>query len=133
MRGINKVIILGRLGKNPELRNTSSGTSVTSISVATNESWLDKQQNKQERTHWHNVVLWDKLAENAYKYLTKGSVIYLEGKLQTRSWEDKEGKKQYATEIVANQMQYVTVAKKDDTKAPVVVPEVVKENEDIPF
>jgi single-strand DNA-binding protein len=103
-RGINKVIILGNLGKDPELKYTTSGQPVTNFTVATNERWKDKNGETQEKTEWHNIVAWARLAEIANQYLTKGSQVYIEGRLQTRSWDDKEGKKHYTTEIVASDM-----------------------------
>jgi len=101
---VNKVILIGNLGSDPELKYTPSGAAVTNFNVATNEIWNDKDGNKQERTEWHRVVLWRKLAEIAGEYLKKGSKVYLEGKLQTRSWEDKDGVKRYTTEVVADNM-----------------------------
>lgn len=106
MAGINKVIILGNLGKDPELRHTSSGTPFCSLVIATSETYTDKQSNeKREVTEWHNVVLWRRLAEVANQYLTKGSKVYIEGKLRTRSWEDDNGQKRYATDIQGDVMQ----------------------------
>ena len=105
-RGINKVIVVGNLGADPDTRAMPSGNQVTNISVATSESWNDKVTGeKQERTEWHRVVFYGRLAEIAGDYLKKGSQVYVEGKLQTRKWEDKEGKERWTTEIVANQMQ----------------------------
>ena len=105
-RGINKVIVVGNLGANPDSRNMPSGNAVTNISVATSESWNDKETGeKQEKTEWHRVVFFGRLAEIASDYLKKGSQVYVEGKLQTRKWEDKEGNERWTTEIVANQMQ----------------------------
>lgn len=102
---INKATILGRLGKDPEVRYTQSGTAVCNLSVATSESWRDKQTGeKQERTEWHRVSMFGKLAEIAGEYLAKGSLVYLEGRIQTREYE-KDGIKRYATEIVANEMK----------------------------
>ena len=101
---VNKVILIGNLGSDPELKYTPSGAAVTNFNVATNEIWNDKDGNKQERTEWHRVVLWRKLAEIAGEYLKKGSKVYLEGRLQTRSWEDKDGVKRYTTEVVADNM-----------------------------
>ena len=101
---VNKVILIGNLGSDPELKYTPSGAAVTNFNVATNEVWNDKDGNKQERTEWHRVVLWRKLAEIAGEYLKKGSKVYLEGRLQTRSWEDKDGVKRYTTEVVADNM-----------------------------
>ena len=105
-RGINKVIIVGNLGADPDSRAMPSGNAVTNISVATSESWNDKDTGeKQEKTEWHRVVFFNRLAEIAAQYLKKGSQVYVEGKLQTRKWEDKEGNERWTTEIVANQMQ----------------------------
>ena len=105
-RGINKVILVGNLGADPETRYMPSGKAVTNIRIATSESWTDRQSgDKQERTEWHRVVLFDKLGEIAAEYLRKGSQVYIEGALRTRKWQDKEGKDQYTTEIVAREMQ----------------------------
>ena len=105
-RGINKVIVVGNLGADPDTRFMPSGNAVTNISVATSESWNDKVTGeKQERTEWHRVVFFGRLAEIASEYLKKGSQVYIEGKLQTRKWEDKEGNERWTTEIVSNQMQ----------------------------
>ncbi|MFQ5676074.1 MAG: single-stranded DNA-binding protein [bacterium] len=101
---VNKVILIGNLGQDPELKYTPSGAAVTNFNVATNEVWKDNDGNKQERTEWHRIVLWRKLAEIAGEYLKKGSKVYLEGRLQTRSWEDKDGVKRYTTEVVADSM-----------------------------
>ena len=105
-RGINKVIVVGNLGADPDSRTMPSGNAVTNISVATSESWNDKETGeKQEKTEWHRVVFFGRLAEIASEYLKKGSQVYVEGKLQTRKWEDKEGNERWTTEIIANQMQ----------------------------
>jgi len=105
-RGINKVILVGNLGKDPETRYMPSGKAVTNFSIATSESWTDRQSgDKQERTEWHNIVLFDKLGEIAAEYLRKGSQVYIEGSLRTRKWQDKEGKDRYTTEIVGRDMQ----------------------------
>jgi single-strand DNA-binding protein len=105
-RGINKVILVGNLGKDPETRYMPNGKAVTNFSIATSESWTDKQSgDKQERTEWHNIVMFEKLAEIAAEYLRKGSQVYVEGSLRTRKWQDKEGKDRYTTEIVARDMQ----------------------------
>ena len=106
MSGVNKVILVGRLGAEPELRNTPSGMSVCVLSIATSETWL-KDGKREEKTEWHRVVLWNKLAELANKYLKKGRMVYIEGKLQTRSWQDQQGQKRYSTEVVANTMQFI--------------------------
>lgn len=105
-RGINKVILVGNLGADPETRYMPSGKAVTNIRIATSESWTDRQSgDKQERTEWHSVVLFDKLGEISAEYLRKGSQVYIEGSLRTRKWQDKEGKDRYTTEIVAREMQ----------------------------
>lgn len=105
-RGINKVILVGNLGADPETRYMPSGKPVTNIRIATSESWTDRQSgDKQERTEWHAVVLFEKLAEISAEYLRKGSQVYIEGSLRTRKWQDKEGKDRYTTEIVARDMQ----------------------------
>jgi single-strand DNA-binding protein len=105
-RGINKAILIGNLGKDPETRYTAGGSAVTNIRIATNETWKDKQTGEQqERTEWHAVVFFGRLAEIAAEYLRKGSTVYVEGRLQTRKWQDKDGQDRYTTEIVANEMQ----------------------------
>ena len=103
-RSVNKVILIGNLGKDPELRYTSSGVAVASFSVATNESWKDPEGNTQERTQWHNIVAWRKLAEICGEYLKKGGKLYLEGRLQYRNYDDKNGVKRSVTEIVMDEM-----------------------------
>ena len=105
--GVNKVILIGRLGSDPEVRYTTSGGAVANFNVATNESWVDKAGQKQERTEWHKVVVWGKLAEICGQYLTKGRQAFIEGRLQTREWVDKEGGKRYTTEIVAQNVQFL--------------------------
>jgi single-strand DNA-binding protein len=105
-RGINKVILIGNLGKDPEVRYSPSGAAVTNITMATSESWRDKQTGEQqERTEWHRIVFFGKLAEIAGEYLRKGSKCYVEGRLQTRKWQGQDGQDRYTTEIVANEMQ----------------------------
>src|SRR3989337_1356599 len=105
-RGVNKVILIGNLGNDPDVRYTASGAAVANISLATAESWRDKESGEQqERTEWHRVVFFGRLAEIVAEYLKKGSQIYVEGRLQTRKWQDKEGKDRYTTEIVAGEMQ----------------------------
>jgi single-strand DNA-binding protein len=104
-KSVNKVILIGNLGKDPELRYTPSGTAVASFSLATNERYKDKEGNWQDRTEWHKIVAWQRLAEIAGEYLKKGRTCYIEGRLQTRSWDDKEsGQKKYSTEIVASDL-----------------------------
>ena len=106
MRGVNKVILLGTLGRDPEMKYTADGKAIANLSVATSESWTDKGSGeKTEKTEWHKVVLFGKVAEIAGSYLKKGSQCYLEGKLQTRKWQDKEGSDRYSTEIIADELQ----------------------------
>ena len=107
MSGINKVIIIGRLGADPEVRQVSSGNSVATLSVATSEKWTDREGQAQERTEWHRVIAWGKLAEICGKFLAKGRQVYVEGRIQTRQWEDSQGQKRYTTEIVANTVQFL--------------------------
>jgi single-strand DNA-binding protein len=104
MAGVNKVILIGNLGKDPEVRHLESGASVANFPIATTESYKDKNGNRQDQTEWHNIVLWRGLADISEKYLRKGSQVYIEGKLRSRSWEDKEGNTRYITEIVGDQM-----------------------------
>ncbi len=105
-RGINKVILVGNLGGDPEVRATAAGARIANITVATSDAWTDKTTGqKQERTEWHRVVFFNRLAEIVEQYLTKGSSVYLEGRLQTRKWQDKDGQDRWTTEIVANEMQ----------------------------
>lgn len=105
-RGVNKVILVGNLGKDPEVRYSPGGQAVANVTIATTDSWKDKNTGeKQERTEWHRIVFFGRLAEIAGEYLKKGAQIYIEGRLQTRKWQDKEGKDRYTTEIVANEMQ----------------------------
>lgn len=105
-RGINKVILIGNLGADPETRHTAGGNAVTNLSVATSESWRDRASGEmRENTEWHRVVLFGKLGEIAGEYLRKGSKVYLEGRLQTRKWQDRDGNDRWTTEIIANEMQ----------------------------
>jgi single-strand DNA-binding protein len=105
-RGINKVILIGNLGNDPEVKYTAGGSAVANVTIATSENWKDKTTGEnQERTEWHRVVFFGRLAEIVGEYLKKGSQIYIEGRLQTRKWQDKEGQDRYTTEIVANEMQ----------------------------
>ncbi|UCE03242.1 MAG: single-stranded DNA-binding protein [Candidatus Latescibacterota bacterium] len=107
MASVNKVILLGNLGADPELRYTNSGTAVANFRIATNERWNDRNGEQQERTEWHNIVAWGKLGEICGKFLKKGRPVFIEGRLQTRSWEDQSGNKRYTTEIVALNMQMI--------------------------
>ena len=105
---VNKVILIGRLGADPEVKYTQTGAAVANLSLATNEYWKNKDGQKEEKTEWHRVVLWSKLAELASQYLSKGKQVYIEGRLQTRSWEDQNGQKRYTTEVVGNSMQFLS-------------------------
>ena len=109
---VNRVILIGNLGKDPELRYTPSGAAVATFSLATTERYKDKDGNKQQKTNWHNVVAWRQLAEICGKFLHKGKQVYIEGKIQTRTYDDRDGNKKYITEIVADQMQML--GSKDD-------------------
>jgi single-strand DNA-binding protein len=104
---VNKVLLIGRLGNNPEVRFTPSGAAVANFNMATNESWNDKNGQKQERTEWHRVVVWGKLAQLCGEYLAKGRQCYVEGRLQTRQWQDKEGQTKYTTEVIATTIQFL--------------------------
>jgi single-strand DNA-binding protein len=138
MASVNKVILVGNLGADPELRYTSSGTPVASFSVATREQWTNKGGEREEKTEWHKIVAWARLGEICGEYLHKGKQVYIEGRLQTRSWEDREGNKRYTTEIVAQTMQMLGPAGKEGrveskgeafpVEEPISVPE-----DDIPF
>ena len=105
MRGVNKVIIVGNLGQDPEVRVTNNGVSIATLSVATSESWKDQQGEQVEKTEWHRVVAFKRLAEIMGEYLHKGSKVYIEGKLTTRKWQDQQGQDRYTTEVVASEMQ----------------------------
>jgi len=105
MASLNKVLLIGNLGKDPEMRVMPNGDAVATFSIATTETWKDKQGQKQEKTAWHNITMYRGLAEIAGKYLKKGSSVYVEGRLQTRKWQDKTGADRYTTEIIADQMQ----------------------------
>lgn len=108
MASLNKVMLIGNLGKDPEVRYTAGGTAVASFSLATSEKFKNKNGEWEERTEWHNVTLWARLAEIAGEYLSKGKTVYVEGRLQTRKWQDKEGKDRYTTEIVGEKMQMLS-------------------------
>lgn len=107
MSSVNKVILVGRLGVDPELRFTQSGTAVGNLSIATSDNWKDKSGQRQERTEWHRVVVWGKQAETCGEFLSKGSLVYLEGRLQTREWTDKENRRQFTTEVVADRVVFL--------------------------
>ena len=115
---VNKVILVGRLGRDPEVRYTPDGTMVATFTMATNEQWRDKNGEKVEKTEWHRIVTYRRLAEICGSYLSKGSLVYIEGRLQTRSWEDKDGNKRSTTEIVAQNMQMLDSKGKDSGESP---------------
>lgn len=104
VNSVNKVILVGRLGRDPEVKFTQGGVALARFSMATDETWKDQNGERQQRTEWHNIIAWRKLAEICGQYLTKGRLVYIEGRLQTRSWEDREGNKRYTTEIQADNM-----------------------------
>ncbi len=141
MAGVNKVILVGNLGKDPEIRYLENGTAVANFPIATSESYKDKEGNRIDQTEWHNVVVWRKMAEIAERYLRKGSQIYLEGKLRTKPWEDQQGNKRYTTEIVAD--TFTMLGKREDnqnTSTPsntntsaTSQPDKIVEKDDIPF
>ena len=116
MASINKVMIMGRLGQDPEMRHTQNQLAVCTLNVATTDYRTSQDGQRQETTEWHRVVVWRKQAENCAKYLTKGSAVFIEGKLQTRSWEDQNGQKRYTTEIVANNVQFLPTGSRDTNK-----------------
>jgi single-strand DNA-binding protein len=140
-RGVNKVILVGNLGGDPELRQTPSGTSVATFTLATNEAWTDRDGQKQERTEWHRIVAWAKLAEICGQYLRKGRQVYVEGRLTTRSWEDRQGNQRKTTEIIAQQMLMLGGRGTDQSESPAeggetpdFAAETVKiEDDDLPF
>jgi single-strand DNA-binding protein len=136
---VNKAILIGRLGKDPEVRYTPDGTMVTNFNLATDEQWKDKNGEKIQKTEWHRIVTFGKLAEICGNYLVKGKLIFVEGRIQTRNWEDKDGVKRYTTEIIAGNMQMLD--SKGQTKADSSVPDSANANsaignvpdEDVPF
>jgi len=134
MAGLNKVILVGNLGKDPEIRHLEGGVAVANFSLATTESYKDKTGQRIEQTEWHNIVVWRGLAEVAEKYLKKGTTIYVEGKLRTRSWDDKEGHKRYITEIVGDTF---TILSKKESHAPSTTDDAnnigIKTGDDLPF
>ncbi len=140
MGTVNKVILIGNLGQDPELKFIPSGAAVTTLSMATSESWKDSDGNKKERTEWHRVILWRKLAEIAGEYLKKGSKVYIEGRLQTRSWDDKDGNKRYTTEVVGDVLTMLDRrsdgggrADAPPSPAEVDAPASSSEEDDLPF
>jgi len=116
MAGVNKVILIGRLGRDPEVRYTSDGTAVANFTIATSDEWKDKQTGeKRERTEWHRIIAWRRLGEICGEYLSKGRQVYIEGSLQTREWEDQEGNKRRTTEVVASNMQMLGSREQTDS------------------
>ncbi len=107
MGSLNKVMLIGNLGRDPEIRYTQAGSAVANFSLATTDRWTDRQGQRQERTEWHDIVAFDRLADLAQNYLKKGKSVYIEGRLQTRSWEDPQGQKRYRTEVVTTSMQFL--------------------------
>ena len=133
MASINKVILIGSLGKDPETRFTGSGKAVTNFSMATNENWKDHAGEKQERTEWHRIVAWGKLAEICDKLLSKGKQVYVEGRIQTRAWDDREGNKKYTTEIIADRMQLLSAMDKVETGSKEMPQDDSAGFDDVPF
>lgn len=142
MSGVNKVILVGRLGNDPEIRYTQQGVAVTNFNIATSETWVDKGGQKQERTEWHRIVVWGKMAETCSQYLAKGRQVFVEGRLQTRQWEDKEGGKRYTTEVVASTVQFLDRAgdktglgatQDEGMPAPEAMPPHMSGDDEIPF
>ncbi|MBI5233428.1 MAG: single-stranded DNA-binding protein [Deltaproteobacteria bacterium] len=138
MAGVNKVILVGNLGSDPEIRYAPTGVAIANFRIATTETFTNKDGQKQSKTEWHRVVVFRKLAEICGEYLSKGKQVYIEGKIQTRQWQDRDGNKRYTTEIVANTMQMLGPAsdkQKDMPSAPAAVdePPPIDETEDVPF
>ena len=132
--GVNKAILIGRLGKDPNVRQSAAGDSICSFSIATTETWLDKSKVKQEKTEWHRIVMFKRLAEIGAEYLRKGAQVYIEGRIQTREWKDESDKQHYITEIVARQMQMLGRPKETERsfgEAPPPPPEDI--DDEIPF
>ncbi|MFK5893243.1 MAG: single-stranded DNA-binding protein [Pseudomonadota bacterium] len=133
--GINKVILVGNLGKDPEIINTESGVKIVNFSIATKSTWEDKSKNKQEKTEWHNISVFGKLAEISEKYLHKGMQVYIEGSLQTAKWEGKHGENHYTTKIIANTMQFLGSKSDSSQSSPNSTPSPPPQepDDDIPF
>jgi single-strand DNA-binding protein len=142
MASVNKAILIGNLGRDPEIRYTPSGQAVASFTIATSEKWRDKDGQMQERTDWHNIVCWGRQAELANQYLKKGRPVYIEGRIQNRSYDDKEGNKKYISEIVVQRLQFLG-GRPEDTgtggatgnhqELPEIPPDTISEDEDLPF
>ena len=136
MASLNKVMLIATMGKDPEVRYTTSGTAVASFSAATNEKFKNRSGEWEERTEWHNIILWGRLAEIAGEYLTKGKPVYLEGRLQTRKWQDRDGKDRYTTEIVGERMQMLSrkdTGREGDPAAESFYQPPVSGGDEIPF
>jgi single-strand DNA-binding protein len=142
MAGVNKVILVGNLGKDPEVRHLENGASVANFPIATTESYKDRNGNRQETTEWHNIVLWRGLADIAEKYLRKGNQVYIEGKLRTRSWEDKEGNTRYTTEVIGDNLTMLGGRPSESSESPSMKSEapsnkaktaVEEDDDDLPF
>jgi single-strand DNA-binding protein len=140
MASVNKAILIGNLGRDPEIRYTPSGQAVASFTIATSEKWRDKDGQMQERTDWHNIVCWGRQAELANQYLKKGRPVYIEGRIQNRSYDDKEGNKKYISEVIVQRLQFLG-GRPDEAGAgggshqemPEVPPDTVGEDDDLPF
>ena len=131
MAGVNKVILIGNLGKDPEVRYLDNGVAVANFSLATTENYKNKEGERVSQTEWHNIVLWRGLAEVAEKWLKKGSSVYVEGKIRTRKWEDKDGNTRYSTEILGDNM--TMLAGKPSSETPVEVAPATDKKDDLPF
>ena len=130
MASLNKVMLIGNLGKDPELRYTAAGQTVARFTIATTERFKNKAGEKEERTEWHKIVAWDKLAEIVRDYVGKGKTVYIEGKLQTRKWQDNRGVEKYATEIIADKLQMLSPARQQQSSSTYEPP---VEDDDVPF
>jgi single-strand DNA-binding protein len=142
MASLNKVMLIGNLGKDPEVRYTASGTAVASFSLATSEKFKNKNGEWEEKTEWHNITLWARLAEIAGEYLAKGKTVYIEGRLQTRKWQDRDGRDRYTTEIVGEKMQMLSAkgevsrpagTRAEGQEAPAYEEPAFNPDDDIPF
>lgn len=133
MSGVNKVILLGHLGKDPESFTFENGVKKVSFSLATTESYKDKEGNRVDQTEWHNIVMWRGLADVAEKYLKKGSQIYVEGKIKTRAWDDKDGNKRYTTEIFADNMNMLGSKSESEKPAQSKAADSPQPEDDLPF
>lgn len=131
MASVNKVTIVGNLGRDPEVSTTQGGTKVAKFSIATTERYTDQQGNKQEKTEWHNIVAWKRLAEIIEQYVKKGTAVYIEGKLQTSCWDDDQGNKKYKTEIIANNLQML--GGREDSAPQGNSNQAPQDDDDLPF